>query len=373
MKFTVDYAPLVAAVSKVRGVINLHHQDPVCLNLKLDVDKDNGIISLSATDNKQSLVVRMPATVLEDGEILLPGSAFEDSIRALDKTTPITISDVKTGIKITSGATKFNLRGQATTGFPDLNIDKSSAQAYEMRGSVLHKMLSLVTFAIASEKTRFTLDGVYFQANVDLSGLAVVGSDSKQLALAEYKTDLGNANKSQAIVPKHGVDLIQWVSQNTEGAVRLYITATQLIVESDMVVATTQLLNGLYPNYRAIMPKVDEFDIKAELNLKDLLGHIKRASQFITPDTPSLELKFNPDKLVLTSFNPDKGDAETELPATLNEDSFKTKLNGYMIVNGWAHISGDIITLNMKDEDSIVLCEEIVDDIHYAYLAMPSA
>jgi DNA polymerase-3 subunit beta len=92
------------------------------------------------------------------------------------------------------------------------------------------------------------------------------------------------------------------------------------------VTITSRLIDGKYPNFMAVIPKDNPFNLTA--NKKDVLAALKTLSLFANKTTNQVVLSINNSTLTLECTDLDRGiEKKIELPCKSNADKYKFALN----------------------------------------------
>lgn len=371
MKFTTTTNDLAAALDPVAQCASHRSPNPIVLNALLEAEGDS--LTLTATDFSREVQVRLNGGTVRDirpGAMCLAAQRLRDCVKILPRGEDVTISATTDGARITCGRTVFNVRGQDPDDFPRRREPSDEATSFRIPARRLSQMLGLVTFAIAGERTRYSLNGVL----VDCRGgrLSLVGSDGKRLALASIDHDVPDV-AAHVVLPRAGIDIIQWAcaAAGAEDEAVVTISVNHLHVQTPGADVTTQLVAGLYPAFRQILPDLQKHTHKAVLNRARFASDLRRAEQFTSADSVSVRFAFTRNSLVMTSRVPDEGEAEVG-----HDCEFQGELTiGFdpAFLRDLCRIAtADDLVLQMKDADSAGVVETTIGDVSWYYLVMPT-
>lgn len=226
----------------------------------------------------------------------------------------------------------------------------------------LKTIFARTSFAISSEKSRYTLNGALLQTGKNT--LRVCTTDGHRLALHESEMQ---AETSQTIIPS---DAIDWLSPKLKtGSVSVIVGKefTAFNVRSINTVLIARKITGQFPNYEAVMPK--EFNTfasfpQAEDALK-ILGKVAKAA-----DERSGCVKWAVNGRVEISAQSDGRKAFTTLPASSSGDLVTIGLSAPYVMEFLKTAGKNSATLSLKDSQSAGLwrSEEMPG---YSYIVMP--
>lgn len=369
MRFTCDQALAAEAFDSLSAVATTRGgPSPVTLNVRIVADKA-GAVTLYATNLDRSLRYVLPgATIEKAGEVLVPAKKLADTVRVLDKTVPMQIEATKDGAVVKSGRAKFTLRAHDVADFPTLP-EFDPAESFELPAKDLVYMAGMVAFAVATDAMRFSLHGVLFEIRKD--ALTLVGSDGKRLAMVSHPYPIGRDVPWHVIVPRKGLDIITFAAKQA-ATVRVLVRESQMIVKTDRAVVSTQLVAGLYPAFRQVLPDESKFDKRAVLNVEAFTAALRRAEQFTGDDARTVRFAFATNKLTMRSRNPDEGEAEVEMEVGYVGEDFEIGFDPAYVLDMLKVVDGPDVTLAMKDDESPGMMHQGRDGFTFAHLVMPA-
>jgi DNA polymerase-3 subunit beta len=210
-------------------------------------------------------------------ERLIPFRHLYDFVRAWKEGEFIKITTQKDdSIEIQSGGGFLKIAGFPVADWPVFPLDTSDGPTYT--APTLRKALKMVKVAASTDKKRPEV--LY---GVSIVGSSLVASDGKRLA--EYKLELGgtgdgtiSAGAVKVLDPFLGFldrdEFVRVVVQN--GNLYLFQSTGGRFV--------TRLLEGQFPDYLNLVPKLEEFDALATFDVKGALPAFKAAAVGLEED-----------------------------------------------------------------------------------------
>lgn len=182
MKFKVEKNTLINAIQTVQNVVSAKATLPILSNILIETQSKS--ISLTATDLDIGITCVIPVDVHEQGKITISAKRFSDIIKEFPADM-VNITTKKNNLMIIdSDMCQFKIMGLGGEEFPRLPEFKDK-KAIKLGQSALKDMLSLTSFAVSVDETRYILNGTLFKISKGL--LTLVSTDGKRLAIAEKK------------------------------------------------------------------------------------------------------------------------------------------------------------------------------------------
>lgn len=370
MKLTCDQQRTTEALGRVASVVSPRTPQPITLNVRVTAEEGHKL-NFYATDFERSLrytLLEPDVTVEQPGEICVPARKLSETVAMLDKAERLKLEETNEGAKLSSGRAQFKFRGQSAGEFPPFP-EFDADDAILLPAKDLAYMADMVSFAIASERSRYSLNGVLFEVRPD--SLTLVGSDGKRLAMISKPFEIGRDFSNQhVIVPKKGLDLLTWAcSQSSE--VRLQIKENQLLAQTDTALLSTLLVNGRYPDFRQVLPDEGTLDKKAVLSRDTFSLNLRRVEKFTTEDSMSVRFAFESNKLTMTSRAPEEGEAEVAMDVDYAADPLEIGFDPHFLLDVLKVLEADEIVIALRDADSAGVIHTQTE-FDYLYLVMPT-
>lgn len=360
MKFSVPRDLLVKAIQSVQTAINTKSSLPILANILIEAT-DDGVV-LTATDLDIGIVATIPIKPSIAGSITIPAKKFFDIIKELPN-TEISISVKKNNlVHIDCQNSNFKIMGLPKDEFPQLP-DFKEKDYLVLQQKKLKKMLSMTSFAISHDETRYVLNGVLFI--IKPTYLRLVATDGRRLAVAEDKAQLPKTQERKIIVPTKGVNELNRMLQD-DGEIKVCFGNNQVAFDLGFVRIISRLIEGDFPNYEQVIPKETKEKIKTSKNL--LLAAAKRVALFTNTDSVAIKIDAAKDKLVLSKSTPYIGEAREEVGVDYKGKEISIGFNPDYIIDALKSIDQEMVELELSDAEKpgvIRIGEE------YVYVVLP--
>ncbi|MDP2044312.1 MAG: DNA polymerase III subunit beta [Candidatus Omnitrophota bacterium] len=359
MKFKVEKSILINAIQTVQNVISAKSSLPILSNILIETQQEG--ISLTATDLDIGITCVIPVDVQEQGAITIPAKRFSDIVKEF----PLEIISVTTKknnlVIIDSDMCQFKIMGLGREEFPKLPEFKDK-KAIKLEQAVLKQMLSLTSFAVSFDETRYVLNGTLFKINKGI--LTLVSTDGKRLAIAEKKPGIETDVDLQIIIP---VKTIHELNRNLkdEGQLSLVVGANQALFDLGGVVVISRLIEGEFPDYQQVIPAASENKMK--VGRSQFLLAVKRASLLATPDYQGVKLEVFKNKLVISKSTPDVGESREELAVEYQGRELVIGFNPVYLIDILKNLNEETINLELTDSEK----PGVIRTNGYVYIVLP--
>ena len=177
---------LVKGISLVGGVTSQKTNTiPILGNILLETTGQNGL-KLVGTDLEVGISTTILVQINKEGSITIPAKKLYEIVRELpDGEVEITVAK-NNAVNIKAGKAFFKIMGLSKEDYPKLP-EWSPKDATEISQALIKESLSLTSFAISYDETRYVLNGVLISVNG--SKIRFVATDGRRLAYKEHELE----------------------------------------------------------------------------------------------------------------------------------------------------------------------------------------
>ena len=364
MKFRCERDVLVEALGTAgRAAAGRGGSMPILGGVRLSVSGD----SLEVTGTDLDLTITVAATVSgsADGVVVAPGRLITDIVRALEPGA-VSLEADEEELRIASGRSHFTVRTHPAGDFPRLPVPTGDTVSLETAG--LTEALRQVTRAASSEESRPILTGVLMSA--EEGGLRLVATDSYRLAVRDLQ-GVGVLGEGQKVlVPSRALnELLRLLgSSSTDSSVSLRLGAHDATFGVGSVTLTTRLIEGEFPNYKALIPP--SYPNRLTVGREALLDAVRRVKLLARDATTPVRIALRPNGIELTVITTDWGTATEDVDAKYEGAEMTVAFNPNFLIEGVEAVSGDEVALDTLDALKPATLRPIDSD-SYLYLLMP--
>ncbi len=350
MRVSVLQENLHKGLSIVSRAIQARPTLPILTNVLLSTE--NARLQLSATNLELGITAWIGAQVESDGAITLPAGTLRELVSTLPPERVDMDLDVRTlTLRLRCGAKSANIKGMDATDFP-LMPAFDATRAIAVPAMVFKEMIDQVVFAAAREDNRPILTGVLMRFQGDT--LTMAAADGYRLAVrtTELEFSVGDTAPAPIIVPARTLaELSRIISEeDDEVLIGLPDGRGQVMFNLKSVLVVSQLIEGTFPDYQAIVPRTYETSVLAYTD--DLLAACKSSEVFAKDSANTARILIEPSgsntvpgRVIVAGQSQEKGDAEAPLDASVEGRSVELAFNIRYLID----------VLNVIREDQVVL------------------
>ena len=351
MRLSIDKPSLAKALAHVASVVERRNTIPILSNVLLATK--NNELKLTATDLDMELVETVPCRAKGEGATTVPAHMFHDIVRKLPDGAEIELArDGEQGrLTVASGPARFSLQTLPADDFPSLSVD-DLGHAFSLPAKDLRRLIEKTRFAISTEETRYYLNGIYLHAAV--SGgkpvLRAVATDGHRLAQVELPLPSGAKDMPGVIVPRKTVVELARLAEDSDGEVRIELSASKIRVSGPRVVLTSKLIDGTFPDYERVIPQGN--DKRMEVDNLAFAQAVDRVSTLSSDKGRAVKLTIGDGKLVLSVNNPDSGSATEELTVDYGFDPIEIGFNARYLLDITGQLESGAAEFQLADPGS---------------------
>jgi DNA polymerase-3 subunit beta len=367
MEITVSKFELLRELTATQGVVERKTTIPILSNYLFEAAGDK--LSLTATDLDLSLRTSCNAKVKKEGACTIPARKLHDYVKLLPD-ADITIKLLENHwVSIRCGRSNTKMVGMAKSNFPGLPVFPASG-AIKIPAAVLRSMISKTGFAIASEESRYTLNGALMVLKPE--SITMVATDGHRLAHVERAGEKfeGVSGEMKTLIPKKAMDELKSLLDSDVETIDFAKDESTLFFRVGPRLLTSRQLTGQFPNYEAVLPK----DITKSITLQgDELGSaIARVAQFADERSRAVRLRLEKGELKLSASSTETGESEDSIEVAYDGEPMAIGFNAQYLIDFIKAVGSGEVKLELKDAQSAgQLRPAEGEDYKYRYIVMP--
>ena len=367
MEITISKFELLRELTATQGVVERKTTIPILSNYLFEATGDT--LALTATDLDLSLRTTCNAKVKKEGACTVPARKLYDYVKLLPD-AEITIKLMENHwVSIRCGRSNTKMVGMARSNFPTLPVFPS-AGVVKIPSGVLRAMIAKTGFAIATEESRYTLNGALMVLKPE--SITMVATDGHRLAHIERHGEKfdGVSGEMKTLVPKKAMDELRTLLDATDAeSIDFAKDESTLYFRVGPRLLTSRQLTGQFPNYEAVLPK----DITKSISVhgEELGGAISRVAQFADERSHAVRLRLEKGELKLSATT-DSGESEDSLEVAYTGDPMTIGFNAQYLTDFIKAIGAGEVKLELKDPQSAGQFRPAEgEDYKYRYIVMP--
>jgi len=360
MKFSVDTEVLLGGIHSIQNAIHTRSALPILSNIHLEAAENH--LTLTGTDLEIGIATTLPAQVQEPGVTTLPARRLNDLIKELPS-CPLTIAVKKNHIAVMDcGTSHFKLIGLPPEDFPKLPTI-AGAHTFSIPQETLSTMLSLVSFAMSHDETRYVLNGTLFSAQK--GKLRLVATDGRRLAMMERTIPTSPTTDTRAIIPTKAVHELSRLL-GSDGEAHITFQKNQVKFHLGPTTILSRTIEGEFPNYEQVVPV--ESPTKVKIPRENLLLAIRRVSLWTTQESQAIRLDATKNKLIISKQSQELGEAREEVDAEYGGQELSVGFNPTYLMDVLRSLPDGMIEMEIvgPERPGVVRTQD-----HYTYIVLP--
>jgi DNA polymerase-3 subunit beta len=368
MQFHINKETFLKALTKVQGIIEKRHTIPILANVLIEAAQ--GEIIITATDLEVGIKSRYPSDVVSEGKVTVSAKKLFEIIKELPDKNIQFSSKNNFWVEITCGKSIFNLVGLSPEEFP--KFPSIGSDSNQIPCNIIGEMIDKTIFSVSNDETKFNLTGIFIKSNTidSRNNLVFVSTDGHRLSMIErgLEQDLDAKFNAGFILPKKGIMEIRKLIETVDEKINIGISDNNFAVSTDATTLIMRMVDGDFPDYQRVIP---EKTSNSALINRDLFLHaLRRISVLSSEKSKGIKFNLTQNNLVLSSANPDLGDAKEEIEIDYAGTEISIGFNARYIIDILQSIDKENVLLFLKDNISPGLIQPEGDE-EYLAVIMP--
>ena len=368
MKLKIKKDEILKGLQRIQGVVDKKNTMPILSNMLLVADGKG--IEIIATDLEIGLRGRYAAEVEKPGAVTVSAKKMFEIVRELPEEDIQIRVEEGNWVKIVSGHSQFKLVGLPKEEYPSMP-DVAEEGMITMDGVTLRDMIRKTLYAAGENDARYVLNGLYVHLSPAKGGLNIrmVGTDGHRLSMIDRIVEAKHKEES-VIVPKKAMSEIRRLLEedSSQEGFQIGFSKNHALFKRDGLVMVSKLIDGNYPNYQQVLPTQNTMKVAVS---KDIFMHaVKRVSILSKEKTNAVKLQLEKNTLLLSTNNPEVGEANEELSIGYTGESISIGFNSRYLMDVLLAMDRETITLELNDSLSPCLVKEEGNDA-YKCVVMP--
>ncbi len=365
MRFTIEKIQLLKALSHAQSVVEKRHTLPVLGHVLLEADGSN--LVLSTTDMELNLVENVPAVVEEPGKLTVSATMFFDIVRKLGTDTVLLfVKDSQ--LHIHAGRSKFKISYLNAEDFPKLSFGDLPIY-FTLKVEQLKKLFDKPRFAMATEETRYYLNGIYWHTIPGENLLRAVATDAHRLAFTQTQAPEGSMDMPGIIISRKTVNEVRKLLDEEQGDVTIKLSGQRIEFHFKRASLSSRLIDGNFPDYMQAIP-VNNGRV-FYVPTKDYTSAVDRVATIINDKIRIIKLDLKENHVTLSALGSELGSAQEDLPvAYAQKETVEIGFNAKYLLDITQQIDEEETEVALNDGNSPALIKG-VDNTDSMYILMP--
>jgi DNA polymerase-3 subunit beta len=365
MEIKAKRGDLLAALYWTQSIVERRNTMPILANVLIESQK--GDIRVTATDLEVGVRGGVEGEVLKDGSVTVNAKKLYEITREVPDEQMRLKRLENDWVEIRSGKSVFKIVGMDAREFPQ--FPKIEAKGLSTTpASTIREMIERTIFAVSTDETRYSLNGVYIEEG-EAGRIRMVATDGHRLSYEERS--LGSVGLTKGVIlPRKGLSELKKLLENgANGAVSLGFKENMGLAIKDRVELFMRLIEGEFPDYTKVIPKGNP-NI-AKIAHDELLQALRRVSILSSERYKGIKMEFDHGRLSLSANNPDLGEAVEEIEAAYEGKPITIGFNARYMIDALSVLGSDgDVDIELKDELSPSIIRKPGNE-GYLYVLMP--
>ncbi len=325
---------------------------------------EGGTVTVRATNLDIGIEISIPATITDGGVVAVPGSVISSLLSNLQSEDVILELDDHKNLIITTPHTSARIKTHPHEDFPNLPT-VAEKNSFSMNIDTFVSALRSVVYSASLSDIKPELSSVFLYTD----GPVLICAATDSFRLAEKRVPLPDKEKDfSLLIPHKNIQELIRVFDGRSGVMKIFFDDNQAVFQTDGVYLTSRLVEGVFPDYKQIIPK--EFGTEAVILKHDLLNAVKITNLF-SDKFNKITITITPSKKLcaVSSFNADVGENKTTLDAAISGDDTQLNFNHKYITDCFQSITSDSVSLQVSGGRLLII--KNVGDPSFTYLLMP--
>jgi DNA polymerase-3 subunit beta len=361
MKLSISKEEMYEKLSNIQNIAEKRNTMPILSHFLLDAGKKSSY--MVATDIETAIKEPLDANVEKEGKLCIPARKLLEIVREMEGNLSFESIDEQC------------LSPNEFPAWPvledveEINLDKM----------MLSEMIEKTIYSAGESDTRYTLNGLLFHLKPKDKALIFVGTDGHRLAFIMKQIDGKIKEEKKIIVPRKAVSELRRFlpapkisgekkEEKKEGQIKIVFGEKHLLFKVEEVQFLTRLIEGTYPNYENVIPQGNEK--KMHITRDAFAKVLRRISVMSRERASAVRFDIGEDILVVSSSNPDLGEATEEIEVDYKNEKLTLGFNAKYVIDVLGAISSEKVIFEFQDPLSPVLVKEEGNE-NYKCVIMP--
>lgn len=396
MLLTIDRKTLVRCISLTEKASSDKSTLPILLNTFLKA-KDGRLV-VTTTNLEVSLTVSAYADISEEGAITVPTKLFKAVIEKLiDDKVSLRLDTRTQTLFVQAGRAKIQVKGLDAAEFPlvpNLDTLRQNADLPQVNLPALSiaPIINQVAFSVSKDKARPLLTSVYTCLTGD--ELLMATTDGYRLSQRKVRVLRTEDTKATCLIPGESMGHLARAGNilesgkliDGESVALMAFTVNQFLTritcasgkEIEYVEMVSQLIDGRFPDYQAIIPKTHT--IKAVFATEQFKATNKMAMLFAVENANIVRFDFRPsdaidepNSIFISATSAEMGEARVPIVAEVEGTPLEIAFNGEYLQEMLDVIPGSSLVFEgtQHTRPAVVYSRDALSQDELLYVLMP--
>jgi DNA polymerase-3 subunit beta len=371
MKATVTQQHLAHGLSIVSRAVSPRSTLPVLANVLLATDE--GRLRLSATNLELGITCWIPAQISEEGSITIPARTIVDLVGTFSPdTVDMTLDERTQTLNLVCNSSIHDIKGIDAQDFPPMPVTDLS-EGIELNLADFKDMIQQVAFAASTDEARPVLQGV--KMDVVDNEITLASTDGFRISVRKETFSTPIEQRISIIIPARAMNELARVFSDTDKSVIMVVPQGrgQVIFRLKDIELSSQLIDGNFPDYGAIIPKSAK--TKTLISTPAFLKACKQAEIIAREGNNVIRLDIipaeeGPGKVEISAQTEETGKSDISVEANIEGSGLLIAFNVRFLREVLDVIHSPNVSLETNANNSPGVVRPVGDD-NYVHVIMP--
>jgi len=365
MKLTTTKEKILNAVQLTERIVGKKESLPVLSCVLLDVGSSKGECVLRATNLEAGIEVTIPCEIEDKGVIAVSAVVLSQTLRSISG-EKIALRTEEGNLVVESRGTKTLIKAIPHEEFPALG-EASDTKGVSISREELMRGIQSVSYAASPSMIRPELGSVY--VSIRPGAIVCVATDSFRLAEKTIPTAKGKIETELLVPLKHALELAHVLERIGASEVSLSADDSQMSISAPGVRYVSRVVDGTFPDYKEIMPKVFETEVTV---LKNDFAEMLRKARVFSGNDQHVGLHVYPKRKIFsaTARSAEVGEMSDSIDAAISGNDLDINFHIGYLADCLSIIESDSIVLGFAGAGKPLVIRG-VSDASFTYLVMP--
>ena len=362
MKLECQVEKIKSGIAQVERITGKNLTLPVLNSILLIASSKS--LKLRSTNLSLGIEVEVPAKVEKEGIVAISGATLGGIFSNISPNDNVFLEESNGNLVIKTKKNQIKLKCQPHDDFP--TIPRVAGSIFDIESKKFMDGIKAVYYSSSPSDIKPEISSVFVYSNED--NLVFVSTDS--FRLAEKKIKIKKIEEiSGILIPFKNISEILRIFGDLAGSIEVCFNKNQISFQAGGVYLTSRVIDGVFPDYRQIIPKNSE--TTATVLKQDLLNALKLSNIF-SDKFNQINLSITPKEKAfeLSSLNNDVGENKTYLDAALEGKEVSLSFNYKYFLDCFQSITTDSVLIKLSGA-SLPIVISPVSDPSFTYLIMP--
>ncbi|MBL7045954.1 MAG: DNA polymerase III subunit beta [Parcubacteria group bacterium] len=364
MKVTCSKEDILNALNSTERIAGTNPTLPILSCVLLSVSDKFKIYS---TNLDIAVEATVPSSIAKKGSVAVSASLLYTTIQNTNTRGAISIEVKENNLLINTKESKTTLKTFSIEDFPTPK-NNSVEKTLELSKTQLINGVNSVVYSASNTTIKPELASVYIYQ--DQNDIVFVSTDSFRLAEKKISNKTDKSIINPTIIPyKNAIELVRIISNSKEDTISIALGESEAVFSTENVVITSRLIDGIFPDYKQIIPK--EITTEVIALKQDVLNALKKLNIF-SDRFNQTSFHIYPEKKAFTmsARSDEVGETFDDIDASVTGEELDINFNNRYVADSFPSITSDSVSMSFSGLGKPLIIKGVSDD-SFLYLVMP--